>query len=218
MTTRTAAEFIPPVHDVPRLAAAVQTCRGCGLYENATQAVFGSGAAAAQMMLVGEQPGDREDLAGEPFVGPAGRLLDKAIGEAGLQRAPLYLTNAVKHFKFVASERGKRRIHKTPSRTEVVACRPWLFAELEAVEPQVVVLLGATAAKALMGNDFRVTTHRGEALRLPELDGIPATARDAAVVATIHPSAVLRGPSDAREESFRSLVADLRLAGELLPA
>ncbi|MBB2992866.1 DNA polymerase [Mycolicibacterium iranicum] len=211
----TAADFVPPVHDVETLAAAAQACRGCGLYEKATQTVFGSGPERARMMLVGEQPGDREDLAGEPFVGPAGRLLDKALGEAGVERTPVYVTNAVKHFKFVPSERGKRRIHKTPSRTEVVACRPWLFAELEAVEPEVVVLLGATAAKALLGNAFRLTEHRGEVLSLPA-DEVPATVRESRVVATIHPSSVLRGPPEARDESFRSLVADLRFAREVL--
>lgn len=212
-----AAEYVPETRDVAALAAAVQGCRGCSLYENASRAVFGSGPTRAQMMLVGEQPGDREDLVGEPFVGPAGRLLDKALDEAGLPRAPVYLTNAVKHFKFVPSERGQRRIHKTPSRTEVVACRPWLLAELVAVEPSVVVLLGATAAKSLLGNDFRITAHRGEVLALPT-DTVPDAVRDAKVTVTVHPSAVLRGPADVREESFRSLVADLRFAGGLLPA
>ncbi|KWX69141.1 UdgX family uracil-DNA binding protein [Mycobacterium sp. NAZ190054] len=217
MTTIGAADFVPPTRDVAALAAAAQACRGCGLYENASRAVFGSGPTEAALMLVGEQPGDREDLAGEPFVGPAGRLLDKALQEAGLPRAPVYLTNAVKHFKFVPAERGTRRIHKTPSRTEVVACRPWLIAELEAVEPSVVVLLGATAAKALLGSSFRLTEHRGEILQLPS-DAAPASVRDAKVVVTVHPSAVLRGPSQARAESFRSLVTDLEFAAGLLAA
>ncbi|ABM14004.1 UdgX family uracil-DNA binding protein [Mycolicibacterium vanbaalenii] len=217
MTIVGAAEFVPQTRELSTLAAAAQSCRGCDLFENASRAVFGSGPVGARMMLVGEQPGDREDVAGEPFVGPAGRLLDKALDEAGLPRAPVYLTNAVKHFKFVPAERGTRRIHKTPSRTEVVACRPWLIAEMQAVEPAVVVLLGATAAKSLLGNAFRLTAHRGEVLSLPA-ETKPVGGRDAKVVVTVHPSSVLRGPSQAREESFRSLVSDLRFAGELLDA
>lgn len=160
------------------------------------------------MMLVGEQPGDREDRAGAPFVGPAGQILDKALASAEIDRSELYLTNAVKHFKFTPAERGKRRIHKTPSRTEVVACRPWLLAELDTVSPEVVVLLGATAAKSLLGNDFRLTRHRGEVIHTTG----PEDSEDRALVATIHPSAVLRGPSDARDEAFDGLVADLRTA------
>lgn len=215
--TTTAADFVPSTDDVQTLADAAKGCRGCGLYEQATQTVFGKGPAGAPMMLIGEQPGDREDVAGEPFVGPAGRLLDKALNEAGIERTPVYVTNAVKHFKFVPSERGTRRIHKTPSRIEVVACRPWLFAELDTVAPEVVVLLGATAAKSLLGNAFRLTQHRQEVLHLPPEEA-PGKVRDARVVVTIHPSSVLRGPPDARDESFRSLVADLRFARELLDA
>lgn len=215
MTTAGAAEFVPRSRELASLATAVQSCRGCGLFEKASRAVFGSGPADARMMLVGEQPGDREDLAGEPFVGPAGRLLDKALHEAGLPRAPVYLTNAVKHFKFVPAERGTRRIHKTPSRTEVVACRPWLIAEMEAVQPAVVVLLGATAAKSLLGNAFRLTAHRGEVLSLPP-ETAPPSGQEAKVVVTVHPSSVLRGPPQAREESFRSLVSDLSFACHLL--
>ena len=214
MPRRTAAEFVPATRDLDQLAAASQGCRGCDLYADASQVVFGGGPPGARLMLVGEQPGDKEDLAGEPFVGPAGKLLDTALARAGIERAPVYVTNAVKHFKFTPAERGVRRIHKTPSRTEVVACRPWLFAELEAVEPEVVVLLGATAAKALLGNDFRVTAHRGEVLRLPREDA-PAGV-DPSVVGTIHPSAVLRGPAEAREENLAALVADLRVAAALL--
>ena len=214
MAATSAADYVPSGRDLAELAAAAQRCRGCQLFENASQAVFGDGPATARMMLVGEQPGDREDLAGEPFVGPAGKLLDKALVQAGVERSPVYVTNAVKHFKFTPSERGTRRIHKTPSRTEVVACRPWLFAELEAVDPAVVVLLGATAAKALLGNDFRVTAHRGEVLHLPPDDAPPGV--DPAVVATIHPSAVLRGPAEAREENLAGLVADLKVAAQLL--
>lgn len=213
--TTTAADFVPRSRDVETLAAAAQGCRGCNLYENASQTVFGRGPAGAPMMLIGEQPGDKEDVAGEPFVGPAGRLLDKALDEAGIERTPVYVTNAVKHFKFVPSERGTRRIHKTPSRTEVVACRPWLFAELDAVAPEVVVLLGATAAKSLLGNAFRLTQHRQEVLHLPP-EEVPESVRDSKIVATIHPSSVLRGPPTAREDSFRSLVADLVFAGGLL--
>ncbi|KRE33097.1 uracil-DNA glycosylase [Mycobacterium sp. Soil538] len=214
MPSVTAADYVPPSRDLGDLTAAARACRGCDLFENATQTVFGEGPADARLMLVGEQPGDREDVAGEPFVGPAGRLLDKALREAQIPREPVYVTNAVKHFKFVPAERGVRRIHKTPSRTEVVSCRPWLFAEMQAVTPEVVVLLGATAAKALLGNDFRLTAHRGEVLRLAADDAPEGV--DPAVVVTLHPSAVLRGPADARDESFASLVADLRFAATLL--
>ncbi|MEH3139765.1 MAG: UdgX family uracil-DNA binding protein [Mycobacterium kyogaense] len=207
--TVTAADFLPSSTDLDDLAAAAGACRGCDLFSDATQTVFGEGPAGARMMLVGEQPGDQEDRSGEPFVGPAGRLLDTALREAGIDREPLYVTNAVKHFKFVPAERGTRRIHKTPSRTEVVSCRPWLLAELDAVAPEVIVCLGATAAKSLLGNDFRLTAHRGEVLRLP---GDVSARNDPAVVATLHPSAVLRGPAEAREDSLASLVSDLRVA------
>ena len=158
---------MPDRHDLDELSTAAHSCKGCDLYVNATQTVFGEGSPNADIMLVGEQPGDQEDKAGAPFVGPAGKLLDKALAAAQIDRDRLYVTNAVKHFKFTLPERGKRRIHKTPSRTEVVACRPWLFAEMMTVQPDVVVLLGATAAKSLMGNDFRLSAHRGEALHLP---------------------------------------------------
>lgn len=187
---------------------------GCELYADATQSVFGQGSAAATVMLIGEQPGDQEDKAGAPFVGPAGRLLDKALEAAGIDRGSVYVTNAVKHFKFTLPERGKRRIHKTPSRTEVVACRPWLMAELDAVRPDVVVLLGATAAKALMGNDFRLTAHRGEVLSLPTTD--LDLDLDPRVVATVHPSSVLRGPPENREQALEALTDDLRVAARLM--
>ncbi|MGE2729022.1 UdgX family uracil-DNA binding protein [Mycolicibacterium vaccae] len=213
-TTTSATDFVPPSLEIADLAAAAQGCRGCGLYEDATQAVFGAGVAPARMMFIGEQPGDSEDRAGKPFVGPAGRLLDKALAAAGIPREPVYVTNAVKHFKFVRAERGARRIHKTPSRTEVVACRPWLVAELTAVEPEVVVLLGATAAKSLLGSAFKLTAHRGEVLRLAPQDRPEGL--DPQVVATIHPSAVLRGPHEARDDAFASLVDDLRSAAALL--
>ena len=164
MAAQTAAEFVPDSLDIDELATAAHSCKGCDLYLDATQTVFGAGSAKAGLVLVGEQPGDQEDKAGAPFVGPAGRLLDKALVAASVDRDRVYVTNAVKHFKFTLPERGKRRIHKTPSRTEVVACRPWLFAELMSVQPEVVMLLGATAAKSLMGSAFRLTAHRGEVL------------------------------------------------------
>ncbi|GAT12869.1 UdgX family uracil-DNA binding protein [Mycolicibacterium novocastrense] len=157
----TAAEFVPDTRDLAALAEAAHGCKGCDLYLDATQVVFGGGSSSADMMLVGEQPGDQEDKAGEPFVGPAGKLLDKALVQAGIDRERVYVTNAVKHFKFTLPERGKRRIHKTPGRTEVVACRPWLLAELDAIRPEVLVLMGATAAQSLLGSKFRLTAHRG---------------------------------------------------------
>lgn len=213
MAAHTAAEFVPDSRDLGDLAEAAHSCKGCDLYLDATQTVFGAGSATADLMLVGEQPGDQEDRAGEPFVGPAGKLLDKALAAAGVERHQLYVTNAVKHFKFTLPERGKRRIHKTPSRTEVVACRPWLFAELMAVQPEVVVLLGATAAQSLMGREFRLTAHRGEVLHLPDSDDL---AFDPQIVATPHPSSVLRGRPEDRDKAFGALVSDLRFAADLL--
>lgn len=213
MAAHTAAEFVPDSRDLGDLAEAAHSCKGCDLYLDATQTVFGAGSATADLMLVGEQPGDQEDRAGEPFVGPAGKLLDKALAAAGVERQQLYVTNAVKHFKFTLPERGKRRIHKTPSRTEVVACRPWLFAELMAVQPEVVVLLGATAAQSLMGREFRLTAHRGEVLHLPDSDDL---AFDPQIVATAHPSSVLRGRPEDRDKAFDALVSDLRFAADLL--
>jgi DNA polymerase len=211
-----AEPFVPPTRELSELASAARSCRGCDLFEAADQTVFGAGPDTARMMLVGEQPGDQEDRLGKPFVGPAGRLLDKALAAAGLDREPVYVTNAVKHFKFVPAERGKRRIHKTPSRTEVVACRPWLLAELESIEPDVLVLLGATAAKSLLGSDFRLTAHRGEVLHLPSDEALGTV--DPEVVVTVHPSSVLRGPSEARDQAFDGLVSDLRFAAKLLHA
>jgi DNA polymerase len=204
---------LPDTHSLDDLATAADACKGCDLYLNATQTVFGAGSPGADMMLVGEQPGDQEDKAGAPFVGPAGRLLDKALAAADIERDRLYVTNAVKHFKFTLPERGKRRIHKTPSRTEAVACRPWLSAEMMSVRPDVVVLLGATAAQSLMGSSFRLTAHRGELLRLPEAAGFAFTPD---VVVTAHPSSVLRGPPDDRAKAFDALVTDLRFAAGLL--
>jgi DNA polymerase len=180
------------------LRDAVQGCRGCPLYANATQAVFGEGTLKAAVMLVGEQPGDQEDKAGAPFVGPAGNVLDRALEEAGIDRGTTYVTNAVKHFKWKA--RGTRRIHDKPSWTETMACRPWLDAQLALVKPRALVLMGATAAQALLGKSFKVTQQRGKPLESELAD---------LVVATIHPSAVLR--ADNRDELFAGLVDDLRL-------
>jgi uracil-DNA glycosylase family protein len=212
MERTTAADFVPPTPSLDELAAAAEACRGCHLYADADRVVFGAGPREATMMLVGEQPGDQEDRAGKPFVGPAGRILDEALQASGIDREPLYVTNAVKHFKFTRAEGGTRRIHQTPSRTEVVACRPWLFAELASVEPEVLVLMGATAAKSLLGNDFRLTRHRGEVLRLPDADPGP----DPKVIVTVHPSSILRGPPEQRDDALRGLVADLRFAAGLL--
>jgi len=188
--------------------------QSCDLYQDADQAVFGAGLSCAEVMLVGQVPGDQEDRAGQPFIGPAGKLLDKALTAAGIDRDRTYVTNAVKHFKFARA--GKRRIHKTPSRTEVVACRPWLIAEMTAIRPELVVLLGATAAKSLLGSDFRITAHRGEALRLPADDNAIQLDTEPQLVATVHPSSVLRGPPEDRETAFDALVADLRFAAGLL--
>ena len=213
MAAKDAAEFVPDTGDLTVLSDAAQSCEGCDLFRDATQTVFGEGSPKAKVVFVGEQPGDQEDKAGHPFVGPAGRLLDKALVAAGIDRRSVYVTNAVKHFKF--EERGTRRIHKTPSRTEVVSCRPWLLSELNAIQPDVVVLLGATAAKSLMGSSFRLTAHRGEVLRLPADDKKIDLDIDPRVVATVHPSAILRGPSEDREKAFDALVADLRVVAEL---
>ncbi|MFD0206165.1 MULTISPECIES: UdgX family uracil-DNA binding protein [Saccharothrix] len=197
--TSSAAEFVPEGADLAALRRAAAGCRGCELYKPATQTVFGAGPENARLMLVGEQPGDVEDRQGEPFVGPAGRLLDKALDEADLAREGVYLTNAVKHFKFVPAERGKRRIHKTPSRGEVVACLPWLRAELARVRPELVVCLGATAAKAVLGAAYKVSERRGQVERAEDRD----------VIATVHPSAVLRAPD--RDEAYQGFLADLRV-------
>lgn len=203
----TAANFVPPNADLDELRTAAAGCRGCDLYRDATQTVFGAGPNDARVLVLGEQPGDQEDRKGEPFVGPAGRLLDRAMEEAGIDRSLVYVTNAVKHFKFTLPERGKRRIHKTPSRTEVVACRPWLDAELDTVDPELVVCLGASAAKSLLGQDFRVTKERGKIVVLPEREKVRA-------VATVHPSSVLR--ADDREAAYEDLLADLTVAAKVL--
>jgi uracil-DNA glycosylase family protein len=196
---RSAADYLPARRTLPAFRTAAQGCRGCELYRRGTQTVFGEGLPHARVMLVGEQPGHEEDLAGRPFVGPAGRLLDRALQAAGLARDEVYVTNAVKHFKW--EPRGKRRIHAKPSQSEIAACRPWLDAELEAIRPAVVVCLGATAAQALLGPRFRVTRQRGQWLSAP---GAPR------VLATVHPSAILRAPDDAtRRREMDAFVADL---------
>ncbi|MGC7097772.1 UdgX family uracil-DNA binding protein [Amycolatopsis lurida] len=206
-TAKTAAEFVPATKDLARLREAAAGCRGCDLYQDATQTVFGEGTRQARTMMIGEQPGDQEDRRGEPFVGPAGRLLDRAMAESGIDRDGVYVTNAVKHFKFRRDERGSRRIHKKPGRTEIVACRPWLDAELDAVNPDLVILLGATAAQAVFGPDFRITERRGEVLELPG-------GHDARAVATVHPSSILR--SRERDEAYAAFVADLKAAVAVL--
>jgi DNA polymerase len=204
--TDSAAPWVPDRPTMPKLREAVEGCRGCPLWRDATQAVFGEGRARATVMLVGEQPGDQEDLEGRPFVGPAGRVLDEALAEAGIDRGATYVTNAVKHFKFEA--RGKRRIHAKPTWSETMACRPWLEAELAVVKPRVLVCLGATAAQSLLGKQFRVTKQRGEWIdsELAEL-----------VTATIHPSAILRQrDADARHAEMARFVDDLRRVAAVL--
>jgi uracil-DNA glycosylase family protein len=198
---RSALEFLPARRDLVSLREAAANCRGCDLYREATQVVFGEGSAQASILLLGEQPGDREDREGKPFVGPAGQLLDKCLASAGIDRAEVYITNAVKHFKW--EPRGKLRLHKKPNSLEISACRPWLEREIAAVHPRIIVCLGATAAQALLGSQFRLTKHRGE--MFPTEYG--------PVTATIHPSAILRMPEPAaREAEVASLVDDLRVA------
>jgi len=218
----TAEPFVPAGADLPGLAAAAAGCRGCPLHERATQTVFGAGPAGARVALVGEQPGDVEDRRGLPFVGPAGKLLDRALEEAGVDRRTAYVTNAVKHFKFTMVGSGKRRIHAKPDALEVAACRPWLAAELSVLDPDVVVLLGATAAQSLLGPSFRVTRSRGILLPWPPggeggtlLAGAEDGGRQAAfALATIHPSAVLR--ADDRATAYAGLVSDLEVVAQAL--
>src|SRR3989454_9987541 len=204
-STGSAADFLPQRITLPQLRAAAAQCHGCDLYCNATQTVFGEGAADAEAMFVGEQPGDQEDRAGKPFVGPAGRLLDDALEAAGIDRSTTYVTNAVKHFKWQA--RGKRRIHQKPNWTEITACRPWLEAEIAVVQPRALVLLGATAAQSLFGRQFRVTQNRGKLLDSELAE---------AVTATVHPSSILRGEPEERERNFAAFVDDLRVVAKLL--
>jgi len=195
-----AAELIPDRPSLPELHAAAQRCHACHLWKRATQTVFGEGAQNARFMFVGEQPGDAEDLAGRPFVGPAGKLLDRALADVGIDRADVYVTNVVKHFKW--EPRGKRRIHKKPSASEIAACRPWLDTEIELVKPRAIVCLGATAAQALLGRQFKVTAHRGEFVASPLAP---------LVLATVHPSSILRAPDDeTRRLEMKRFTDDLR--------
>ena len=215
-----ATRYLPPISSVEALRRAASVCRACPLWERGTQTVFGEGRTEARVMLVGEQPGDREDRTGRPFVGPAGRVLDRALHEAGIARDDAYVTNVVKHFKWEAQ--GKRRLHKRPNSTEIEACRPWLDAELELVRPVVVVLMGATAAQALLGRSFRVSRQRGELFGADVLPVPPWRAPDAEpvarwVTATIHPSSVLRARDDrARHEQHAGLVRDLAVVAGVL--
>jgi uracil-DNA glycosylase family protein len=199
-----AESFLPVTHTLPTLRAAIPTCRGCTLYKHATQAVFGEGAPTSRVVLIGEVPGDREDLAGKPFVGPAGKLLDEALAVGGIPRTEVYVTNAVKHFKF--TQRGKRRLHDKPNRYEIAACKPWLDAELEVIDPEIVVLMGATAAQALLGSSFRVTKERGHVLE---------TELAKWTFATVHPASVLRAPDEeARRVAKEEFIADFELVGD----
>jgi uracil-DNA glycosylase family protein len=200
-----AAEFLPERRTLDDLRSAARSCEGCDLYRDATQTVFGEGAEKASLMLVGEQPGDMEDREGHPFVGPAGRILDRALGEAEIPRQQVYITNAVKHFKFI--QRGKRRLHQKPLIRQVTACRPWLESEFQAIQPKVVVCMGATAAQSVLGRSVRVTEERGRFLS----DG------ERAVFLTTHPSAILRlREKSERDEAFRQLVDEMKLVGNKL--
>ena len=206
-STGSASDFIPARPTLPKLRAAVQDCRGCALYANATQAVFGEGPRSATLVVIGEQPGDAEDRAGHPFVGPSGRLLDRAFEAAGIDRDEVYVTNAVKHFKWARERRATRRLHKTPSAGEVRACRPWLLAELSLIHPQAILCLGATAAKAVFGPAFSVMKHRGAQLD-SELAPI--------AFATVHPSAVLRAPESERGAAERRFFRDIERVAQHL--
>jgi uracil-DNA glycosylase len=207
--------FVPRTADLDGLRAAAARCTACELWAPATQTVFGEGPVDARVVLVGEQPGDVEDRRGQPFVGPAGRLLDRALADAGIDRDISYVTNAVKHFRF--REGGKRRIHQTPGAEHMAACRPWLDAELALIAPEVVVCLGATAAKAMLGPAFRITRQRGQLMPYdpPTVDE-DAAVKSGWIMATTHPSAVLRTPEEARGQAYDDLVADLRVAAGAL--
>jgi DNA polymerase len=204
--TGSAADFLPRTRTLPALREAAAGCCGCGLYRGATQTVFGEGAAHARLMLVGEQPGDQEDRAGHPFVGPSGRLLDEALVEAGIDRGATYVTNAVKHFKFVRQELTRRRLHKKPAAGEVRACHPWLVEEIAVVRPALIVALGSTAAQSLLGPAFRVTRERGRVIE----------SANGPVLATVHPSAVLRAPGETRAAERQAFVRDLTEAARWL--
>jgi len=202
VATGSAADFVPPNPTLPKLRAAAMECRGCHLWTLGTQTVFGEGPKGARVMIVGEQPGDQEDRAGHPFVGPSGKLLDRALEEAGIERDDVYVTNAVKHFKWERGEKSARRIHKKPNDAEIRACHPWLEEEIRLVQPQVVVCLGATAAQAIMGKSFRVTKERGRAVKSPS---------GGTVIATVHPSSVLRAPdASARAQAERDFLSDIK--------
>jgi uracil-DNA glycosylase family protein len=201
--TESAEAYLPKQLTLSRLREAASTCKACPLWQTGTQTVFGEGAREAEVMFVGEQPGDQEDRQGKPFVGPAGKLLDKALDEAEIDRSTVYVTNVVKHFKWTA--RGKRRIHAKPNWSEIAACQPWLEAELEVVQPSVLVCLGSTAAQALLGRQFRVTKQRGEPVDSPLAEH---------VLATVHPSSILR--ADDRDAEFAAFVDDLRVVADLL--
>jgi uracil-DNA glycosylase len=219
----TAAAFVPETSSLPELAEAAQRCQGCDLYADATQTVFGQGSVGARVLLVGEQPGDVEDRRGEPFVGPAGKLLDRALADAGVDRTSAYVTNAVKHFRWKATAGGNRRLHAKPDAAQVSACRPWLTAELHAVDPEIIVALGATAALSLLGPQFRVTQHRGVLLPWPpdagpyaDLFADAVEAAERRLLATIHPSAVLRATGTDRDGMYQGLVSDLHVVAEAL--
>lgn len=202
----TAARLIPANPTLNQLRSIAAGCKACDLWKLGTQTVFGEGSARAHVMMVGEQPGDKEDLQGRPFVGPAGAVLDKALAAAGINRNDVYVTNIVKHFKW--EPRGKRRLHKKPNITEISACRPWLEAEIRVVKPQVVVLLGATAAQGILGRDFRVTQHRGEWIKSEIAPN---------VLATVHPSSILRATDDdSRHEEMRKFIDDLKVVAQKL--
>jgi DNA polymerase len=207
VATGSAADFIPPRPTLPKLRRAAAGCRGCDLWVNATQTVFGEGTAGAAAMFVGEQPGDMEDRVGRPFVGPAGKLLDEALASAGIERDIVYVTNAVKHFKFVRQELVKRRLHKKPNAAQVRACNSWLREEVRLVRPKVVVALGSTAAQSLLGGSFRVTRHRGEVVT-SEWAG--------PVISTVHPSSVLRAPDELRAEARRDFFRDIAKVADYL--
>lgn len=201
-----AADFLPKQKSLTALRRAADSCKGCDLYKDATQTVFGEGPRKASIMIVGEMPGDHEDLEGKPFVGPAGRLLNEGLQQAGLERKEAYVTNAVKHFRW--EERGKRRLHKKPRWSEVQACKPWLLAELMAVKPKLILCLGATAAQSLVGPDFRITKKRGQPLECEWAD---------CLIATYHPSAILRAPDPDKVEAMRrEFFDDLRRAAKQL--
>src|SRR5437762_1967718 len=202
----TAEAYLPARITLNTLREAAKQCRGCPLYKTGTQTVFGEGTKEARVMMIGEQPGDQEDKAGKPFVGPAGRILDSALSEVGIDRSDVYVTNSVKHFKW--EPRGARRIHSKPNAREIQACKPWLSAELQVVKPEMVICLGATAAQALMGKDFRITKSRGEIFR--------DTQYAPWLMATAHPSSILRAPPEDREGAYRGFVEDLRVAAHEL--